>query len=197
MTPEKEMKMCRRVMGQPSHLQPGVWSRKLSRAKTPQSIGTSATLFTLDCSFYLILNLFKFTEYLSIQKGNESISSGFLRCHSGTAHFPLYYTVSTERSFRALSCTSSWWAPELSIASSPVDCEENLPTTVWLGLNISWNKQMWKLWCLVHSRKCSFVSTQLNTVQHWFIKNIINEMTVVINLKSIFIDCINSWLSQN
>lgn len=143
-TPEKEMQMCRGLVGPPSHPQAGVWSRKLSRAKTHRSIGPSATLCTHDCSFYLILNLFKFSKYLSAQKWDESTSSGFLRCHSETAHFPLHWKL----------------------------CD-------WLKYLI---EQTWKLWCLVHSRKCCFVSTQLNTVQHWFIKNIINEITVVINI---------------
>lgn len=86
---------------------PGVWSRKLSRTKTHQSVGTPATLCTHDCSFYLILNLFKFSEYLSVQKWDESTSSGFLRCHSETAHFPLCWIVSTKMLFRALDCSSS------------------------------------------------------------------------------------------
>lgn len=76
-TSEKETPMCRGVVGQPSCPQTGVRSRKLSGDNIHHRIGISATLCTLDCSFYLILNLFKFTKYLSIQKWDESTSVGF------------------------------------------------------------------------------------------------------------------------
>ena len=127
---EKEMQMCRRVVGQPSLPQPGVQSGKLSGGKTLQSIGTSSPLCTLSCGFYLILDLFRLTRCLSVQKRDEIIFSGFLRCRSEIVHFPLHWIESTEALLRALGCTPSWWAPEPSSGSGPVDCEENLPTTV-------------------------------------------------------------------
>lgn len=162
MTPEKEMKMWRGVIGQPTHPQPGVWSRKLSRSKTLQSINSSAPLCTLDWSIYLIWNLFKFTEYLSVQKWDESTSSGFLRRHSETAHFPLHWIVSTETLFRlwvALPADGHLRCPLLQALWNMKLAHNHM-----FGLNISWNKQTWKLSCLVQSRKCSFVSMQLNTV---------------------------------
>lgn len=132
-TLEKETQMCRGVVGQPNLPQSGVWSGKLSEGKTLQTIGTSSPLCTLDRGFYLILDLFRLTRCLSVQKGDEAIFSGFLRCHSEIAHFLWHWIMRTEALLGALGCTPSWWASEPSIGSSPVDCEENLPTTVWLA----------------------------------------------------------------
>lgn len=151
-TLEKETQMCRGVVGQPSLPQLGVWSRKLSRGMTLQSTGISSTLCTLSHFFYLILDLFRLTRYFSVQKRDKSIVSGFLRCHSEISHFPLHWTVSTQGS----GYSPSWWiSGGFSTGSNPMDCEENLPTTVWLVLYIPQNNNIktLKFWCLVHRKK--------------------------------------------
>lgn len=56
------------VVRQPTPSQPGVWSRSLPRGKTLQSIGTSSPLCTQCHHIYLILDSFRFTRCLSVQK---------------------------------------------------------------------------------------------------------------------------------
>lgn len=132
-TPEKEMQMCRGVVGQPSLPKPGVRSRKLSGDKSLKGIDTSSPLCILGCGFYPIMHLFRLTRCLSVQKRDETVFSGFLRGHSEITHFPLHWTASAEALRRALGCIPSWGEPEPYTGSGPAGCKENLPKTVWLA----------------------------------------------------------------